>query len=685
MFLQFKHALAKNIKQLIAKSQHLYVVDINPYTLCEEYMNGFPTGTNNVHKERREYECNCCFQFIRRFGNVVGIVEGKRVSIWDLQIENPTYQAVCDHLSQVISGCNIKTGFFTDVRKIGTDKNLAPIEGSTEIKTWNHFYYELPKSMVYKGRDSLESLEGAFASTHQVISRSLKEIKTHALEEVLSLIEDRNLYGGDEKKASIERFYNLKKEWEDCDHKGLFEWEATAKYGRKVAIRNNVEGTLLVELSEGVSLEDAVKNFEKKMNRGNYRRKKPITSKKRVERALKTVQELGLEDSLYRRHAKLSDVSIGDVIWASAQSQKFMAPNPLEALLATSKETPKQFQHADEMRIEDFISQGLHGASKLEVLMTNNHINNLVSIIAPKVDKSKSLFPWANGMSLVYNNGFSDAIKESVKSRGGTIDADLVFSLSWAEGDRSDNSDLDLHCRLPNGDMIYYRKKTHHQSKGQLDVDIQNPNRHENRDIVENIFFPNKAKMPKGLYRISVHNYALRGRQKGFSLRADIEGTVKTYNYDKGLAVNEVVQVLDFYYDGKTFEIRKELPHTEVGQEVWGVNTMTFLPVQTVMYSPNHWGNNSVGNKHYIFTIEGCLNPDKTRGFFLEFLDKSLGLDEGVFQALSDMMGVEYSDDQISGLGFSSSMSNNVTVRIDNKPINIKFNEKQKSSVDSRA
>lgn len=71
---------------------------------------------------------------------------------------------------------------------------------------------------------------------------------------------------------------------------------------------------------------------------------------------------------------------------------------------------------------------------------------------------------------------------------------------------------------------------------------------------------------------------------------------------------------------------------------------------------------------------DGCKNPDPVRGFFNEYLRADLEKEHRrVFEALGSRAKAEYSDDQLSGLGFSSTSHNDVVVKVDNKSFKIIF------------
>ena len=131
------------------------------------------------------------------------------------------------------------------------------------------------------------------------------------------------------------------------------------------------------------------------------------------------------------------------------------------------------------------------------------------------------------------------------------------------------------------------------------------------------------------------------------------------------------------YFDGKNFKITKSLPTTKSSKEVWGLSTMQFIPVTTLMRSPNFWNNQAIGNKHYFFMLENCINQGTARGFFNEFLRNDLSTHKRVFEALGAKMKVAHTDNQLSGVGFSSTMKNSVLIKLDNQPLKLNFTNEQ--------
>jgi hypothetical protein len=111
----------------------------------------------------------------------------------------------------------------------------------------------------------------------------------------------------------VKEFQDMKVAYEKATSKELFVWENIES--RSATFRNSVIGTLLVDLAEGVELEEAVKRYEQKTAPANYRRPKAVITKKMVEEALKTISSLGLDGAISRRFANINDLSVNDVLF----------------------------------------------------------------------------------------------------------------------------------------------------------------------------------------------------------------------------------------------------------------------------------------------------------------------------------------------------------------------------------
>ncbi len=675
MFSNFKKSVKERLDFLIKNSNVLYQVELDKDAFWDLYLDSFPAGTNEIFRERREYDCSSCRSFIRNYGTIVGIIEGKKVSIWDVSPDEEKYRVVANALNEKIKSLPVSNVFVSKFAKLGTNSNKETLADGSDI-TWQHFYYELPKNMVNKSNKSVEQIQGEYRDSKNVIKRSFDEINSDAIDTVLDLIEQKLLYRGDEFKSKLVKFKNAQKLYFNLasdEERDNHTWILATTTGRALAIKGTAIGPLLTDLTQNVDIETALRKYESVVAPQNYKRPKAVYSKKMKEDAAKEVEALGLTESLGRRYARLSDITINDVIWASNNAKKVI-DNPFDILDKSVSKKKFDFSKLKETNIDTFVNEILPSAKNVELYFDNNLTNSLVSLIAPKDSSAPTLFNWDNPFSWTYTGDFTDSIKESVKKRGGKVDGDCRASLSWAEGDKTDNSDLDLHCKLPNGGRIGFDNQKDYTSGGNLDVDIREPSAYKHKDIVENIVFPNKNKMTIGDYTFYINNYSLRGNQKGFTVEMEFDGTVHTFVYDKGLKHKENVTVAVVNWDGKKFTIKESLPSTSASKEVWGVPTMDFVPVKAITNSPNFWGDNNVGHEHFFFMLEDCINDGDARGFYNEFLKSDLVKHKRVFEALGSLMRVEPDDDQLSGVGFSATKNNTVTLKVDGKIMKINFN-----------
>jgi hypothetical protein len=135
------------------------------------------------------------------------------------------------------------------------------------------------------------------------------------------------------------------------------------------------------------------------------------------------------------------------------------------------------------------------------------------------------------------------------------------------------------------------------------------------------------------------------------------------------MRVAEDVVVAEVRYSRKEgFSIIKSLESTSqfASRDFWGVKTNQFIPVSVIMMSPNYWDDQQgIGNKHYFFILKDCVNPETPNGFFNEYLNNQLMEHKRVFEALGSMMRVKDTKDQLSGLGFSSTLRNSAVFKLD--------------------
>jgi hypothetical protein len=231
-------------------------------------------------------------------------------------------------------------------------------------------------------------------------------------------------------------------------------------------------------------------------------------------------------------------------------------------------------------------------------------------------------------------------------------------------GTKLNPNDFDAHCIEANGNHIYYGNKgIVHRSSGKLDVDIITPQR--GVPAVENITWKSRSQMPDGIYQMYVKNYSDNGGREGFDSEIECDGQIHEFSYPHELKQGEEIVVATVVLHNGQFTVNPELDSSLSSKEIWGIATNQWKRVSVIMPSPNHWdGQKGVGNKHIFFILDGCKNPTNPNGFFNEQLNSILLPHRKVFEVLGSRMKVEYSENQLSGVGFSTTQSNEVTLKI---------------------
>ena len=666
-FGEFKVLMQEHFKQMSKDATHLFEIELDKDVLWNLYLDSYPDGKNEIFRQRREHDCSCCRHFIKNIGNVAFLVNNKVTTIWDFETGDTTFQPVINALSKFVKSQLVSNIYVSKDKKIGTNKNYENCENGKIIE-WEHFYLNLPEKFVDKSNKSEGDIKGGHRDTRNVFKRSLEEITEESLLTVLELISQNSLYKGEEFKGVLTEFLKYKKQYDklEPEEKENYTWEQSVKVGGSIGrIKNHSIGTLLINVSEGMDLDLAVKKYEAIVAPLNYKRPKAIFTKRMLEDAKKKIQELGYMDSLSRRFARLDDITVNNILFSNKDSAKRInGADIFDEMSSSIPVNPKKFSKVEEVSIDNFIKDILPTAKELEVFLENKHASNMVSLIAPENKDSKTMFKWDNNFSWSYSGNITDSsMKDKVKSAGGNVEGVLRFSIQWND-DKFDSNDLDAHCYEPNGNLIYYGAKNNIRTTGQLDVDIQRPR--ENEPAVENITWTDKGRMQEGTYRFLVHNFSNRGGRGGFRAEVEFDGQIFSFDYTKELRQDEKVVVAEVTFDKvKGFTIKEKLPSNVSSKEIWGLKTNQFIPVSVMALSPNYWDEqHGIGNKHYMLMLKSCINSEQPNGFYVEFLKQDLVPHRKVFEALGSKLAVKDASDQLSGVAFSSTKRNELLVKV---------------------
>ena len=662
MFTHIESQTKQKLKEMIDGGGTLFRVEPDRDKVWEVYLSNFSEAT------RQEHNCNCCKSFLRQYAGIVGIKNGKRITLWDFDAEDEDYTESIKALKKYIHSLPIAGIFLNPDAICGTAKNR---DMKREIY-WNHFNLTLPSNFVKR---DIGPAQAAALDNKNVLQRSLTEITDDAVNTVLELIGQNSLYRGQEFKGMVTEFSKIKEK-----HKKLkpferenFYWGESVKATPAVTrIRNSSIGTLLNDLSEGKDLDKAVTAFERVVAPTNYKRPTALATPKMIDAAKKRLEELGMLGSLKRRILSTRDLDVNSSIFVHRVGKK--SKDIFEELKTEAVINPKSFSKLEEISIKDFITNVIPTAKSLRVLLENSHFGNFVSLVGPQTPGEIPLMKWDNDFSWSYTGGVASSIKERVKAAGGKVDGVLRISLSWENTD-----DLDLRLVEPNGKYtVYYgNRRVLSPSGATLDLDANGADGIK-ENPVENIYW---TQLPKigGDYKVVVNQFSKRQSQnQGFEVEIEIEGEIYSFSCPTNGLTGHNHNILTFNYTKSTgFKIISGSPGESKfnSKEKWGLKTGQFHRVKALTLSPNYW-NKEIGNKHFFFFLENCVADEPIRGFYNEQLRQDLDKDRKVFELLGSKIEVEPSSDELSGVGFCDTERNNIVVEIESafkRLLKIKF------------
>lgn len=685
----------QEIKQqfaLMCEQPVLFRSKVSGHKLWDIYISNFAPGDDPIFRDPNStsHTCNNDKNFIHWYGNVVAIIDGKIVTMFDtvkssqyvLPSQAMAYELKVNPIENVfVESYDIlnrllnyeSTTKTQDKYKLGFEKTNK-IYTETEAKvfgvvtpgqvyTFWHFFAELPKKFVDFSGKSVEAIMGEHRSSKEVFKRGLDEISVDTLELVRDLIQQGSLLNGDSYLSKLQVFIEFAKEYKTLTANQKDNWCWTKSYNLPFAkFRNELIGTLCVELTQGEELNKAVLTWNKRVDPANYMKATAPISTKQIAEAKKFVEDNGYMESFDRRFATLDDINISEILHQNVAT-KVKTASIFDSVQPSSSTQHKrsQFDGIEEVSIDKFMKDILPACTSIEAFLENRFDSNLVALHTANNSDSKKAFKWSNNFGWTYNGNLAgkSMIKETVKSKGGKVDGVLRFSIMWAEND-GDNSDLDAHCMLPNNEHIYFSSK-HATCGGNLDIDIRRPQSEMPSGAVENITFPRVQGMPDGKYKFYVHQYSA-DKSKGFSAEIEFNGEIYNYNYPTAVSGN--VNVATVTLSKGVFIIEHHLPETHSSKKLWNLDTNQFHKVNLTCLSPNFWAENNIGNKHYMFMLESCKSDIALRSFHTEFLNGDLLEHRKVMEVLGETTKLEPTDKQLCGLGFNATVKDELIVKL---------------------
>lgn len=653
-FIEFRDAIHERLVML-QENCVLVRANVPKQDMYAAYLESFKAGDNPIFRTNRVHDCNTDKSFLKAIGNIVAIDKNNFThTLWDLEVP-AMYQPSVDALHNLVSSAVITAPMCWHSANLGEKSNVS-VSPNSLGETFQHFYGDLQARYVTEEDGPVID---KVTSARQTFLRVMTEVSEDSLQVVLDLINEGLLQRGEVHRSKLEKIIKLKAEYTSLSGAARvpYSWRMATKNADSLPRYASAIMVAVLAVEEGdKSLTDVVNMYNSSVVGASYQRVTAVASQAQIKKAQQYLVDNDFMGGLTKRHAKPTDLSINDVLYAAGDVQ-FKDTDIFDVLAqeAVDRETTKLV--GEPITMAKFTAEVVPVAKSIELFLESNMQGNLCNILTQVDESAKSIHPWGNGSTWSYNGDVADAVMERVKEAGGVVDAENCITLHWDYTD-----DLDLHLDTPSGKVYHGNKRG---NGCQLDVDM---NVHgETNDAVENIFFA--GGVPEGDYRVNVNNYTRRSSGQGFGLRiANSEG-VTNYRFDGVLGNGRTETCLEFTgRNGVMTNLRivgsKVVRTGGTKQDVWGLATQSYVPVDMMMLSPNFWEGKRHGHKHYMFMLRECKNPESVRSFYNEQLVSELRSQRKVLETVGGRMRVEYADEQMAGVGFSESKNATVNLRV---------------------
>lgn len=317
-----------NIDELEVSKQYGTLLEntkINFNYMAKEYSlfkiktgNLYDIFLENIPEEyRQHYNCHTCRGFVNKYGSIVRINDDGRTIqsvLWDIETTPDFFKPAIGAMLKEISKGRIDNIFITNKTKLGVEFCGGFDHFSVE---YNHNPNKRLRS-DYLVKTIAENLEKFKMVNNAILDYSLDTVHTATV-----LLESGNFYRADVCIEISKAFEKLLKDISTTKNKLTIDrmiWNYVANVPAGAChIKSSMIGTLLDDIKDGLDLDDIERRFADKVNPVNYMRPKAAPTVGNIKRAEELIKELGLEKSLKRRFADITELTY---FWRPEENNK---------------------------------------------------------------------------------------------------------------------------------------------------------------------------------------------------------------------------------------------------------------------------------------------------------------------------------------------------------------------------
>ena len=253
---------------------------------------------------RQHYTCNACKHFIRRYGSLAVVVDGRiHSALWDVGNVYPHgLDRAFAAMAKVVSRARIVTVF----------RSREHVIGSPRTGEWQHFHAQLAGCHLH--RSALTTPAQAMAEKREefgMLSRSFGDFTHDTVRTAAELLRTGQLYRSEKCQGVADWLLHLYDE-RAAAPRGLQDnvtWLAVADAPAGWChVRSGMIGTLLEDIQAGLPFNEIKRRFAEKMHPLQYLRPQVAPSAGNIAQAERVVEQLRTTGALARRFARLDEI-----------------------------------------------------------------------------------------------------------------------------------------------------------------------------------------------------------------------------------------------------------------------------------------------------------------------------------------------------------------------------------------
>lgn len=321
-----EQAVRESWNQTLASKDPIFFTDCN--NLYDIFLNNLPV------EARKYYDCNACRGFINRYGNLVHVDEiGVAMPAMFHGAWPEFFADALEAMRDAVYGAKITSPFITSDKRLGIPK--------TGI--WSHMAVDVPRDMRWTDRlKTADQRTAELKQDHEILWNAIAKYDIDTVKTAVNLLSGNSLFRSEKFIAQARWFLDIlgMKRVHKSTYRNLI-WRRVAKAPAGYChVPGSTLGSLLDDIQEGMDFETIKNRFNAKVDPLRYQRPQVAPAAQNVARAEKIVAELGLENSLRRRYARLDEIQ---TIWKPAAKKVQTATTyGVFGHLKTKDSTPKR-------------------------------------------------------------------------------------------------------------------------------------------------------------------------------------------------------------------------------------------------------------------------------------------------------------------------------------------------------